>query len=401
MKALPPYSSLEKYWNHDTNTVFLNHGSFGSCPEVILKRQNKLREETEQDPVRAMTTDFESHYLENKEALAAFVGCKPTDIVFIRNTTEGVNTILHSLQLKEGDEILTHSHIYGACLEVLKYYAERYRCKLTIAEIPFPINRQGDITDAILRAVSPSTKIALIDHISSSTGIIFPVGEITQALESRGIEVLVDGAHAPGMVALNIPSIGASYYTGNCHKWICSPRGSALLYVREDKQDKIKPLQLSHYHDLYEGSNKHWSAQFIWPGTDDYSSYLMIKDSLQFMEGLFGSWEKLREHNRNLCLSARKLIADSIGVSLPAPEDMISHLSSIPVNEKPGIPEKYFNLTVPLKQKLMDSYRIQVPVFYFNKNSPGLYLRISVQAYNCYEQYEYLAESLREIKSKG
>ncbi|MBK9399966.1 MAG: aminotransferase class V-fold PLP-dependent enzyme [Bacteroidetes bacterium] len=397
MQPLPPYSSHEQHWNHDKNTVFLNHGSFGSCPAAILEKQYQLKIQIEKDPVLAMTENFESVYHENKEALAKFTGCDANDLVLIKNTTMGVNTILQSLTFEEGDEILTHSHAYGACVNVLKYYAELNKCKLIIADIPFPIAHEDELTRPLLNAVTSKTKLVLLDHITSATGIIFPVEKLTQQLESRGIEVLIDGAHAPGMVDLNIAAIGASYYTGNCHKWICSPRGSALLHVRKDKQHKIRPLQISHYHDLYSGTEKHWSAQFIWPGTDDYSAYFLIKDSIHYMQSILGSWEALRKNNRNLCLEARKLICEELQIEIPTPEHLIGHLASIPVRNHPDAPSKFFNMVAPLKKQLMEEYKIQVPVFYFHNKNPKLLLRISTQVYNSGEQYEYLAACMKKL----
>ena len=395
MLTLPPYSQHEKHWNHDKNIVFLNHGSFGSCPNAILDLQTQIRTRTELDPIRELVSNFEVNYHENKIALAQFVGSNPNDLVLMKNSTSGANTILNSLSFNEGDEILTHSHAYGACINVLKHYAEKQKCKLVIAEIPFPISSKEEIINAILNQVSSKTKFVLLDHITSATGIIFPVEKLTKELESSGIEVLVDGAHAPGMIDLNIEALGASYYIGNGHKWICSPRGSALMHVRKDKQFKIHPLQISHYNDLHEGTDAHWSAQFAWPGTDDYSSYLLLKDSIHYMENILGSWESLRKHNRTLCLEARKMICEKLNIEIPTPDSMIGHLASIPVQNNPETPSKFFNMITPLKQRLMDEYKIQVPVFYFDKTNPKLLLRISVQAYNSMEQFEYLGESLQ------
>lgn len=394
---LPPYSSFEKYWNHNKDIVFLNHGSFGSTPTSVLEKQTQLRTQMESDLVQFMTVDYEKLYWENKEALAQFIHCNANDLVLVRNATMGVNTILHSLQFNEGDEILSHSHAYGACQNTLKFYAERHKCKLTTASIPFPINNEDDIIDAFLKCVTPKTKLAMVDHITSATGIIFPVKKITKELESRGIEVLIDGAHAPGMIELNIEDIRASYYTGNCHKWICSPKGSALLHVRKDKQHKISPLQISHYHDLYTGTDKHWSAQFIWPGTEDFTAYLLINDSIEAMKKIYGSWEELRNKNRELCLKARKMVAQKAGTALPAPENMISHLSDILLDIKAEVPKSFMH-SLPLPRKrLLEEFKIQIPVFVVGGNSPKYYARIAVQAYNSWEQYEYLADCIENI----
>jgi isopenicillin-N epimerase len=398
---LPPYSSYEQHWHHDKNTVFLNHGSFGACPDKILQEQTQLQMRMEADPIRFMNDDFIRLYAENKKALANFVHADPDNMVLVRNATMGVNTILHSLDFSPGDEIITHSHAYGACNHAIEYYAKKAGASVVTAYIPFPIKSEDEVVEAFIRAITPRTKLAMVDHITSGTGLIFPVERIVNELESRGVEVLIDGAHAPGMVDLNLDKIGASYYTGNCHKWICSPKGSALLYVRKDKQEKIVPLQISHKNDLYAGSPAHWSAQFIWPGTEDFTAYFCIKSAIDFMGSLMGSWDALREHNRRICLSARKLIADRIDGSLPAPESMISHLSTILVDEHPELPEKFLGMNPPLKQRLLNEFNIQVPVFLFGGEQMKAWLRIAVQVYNSPEQYEYLAEALATIKRRG
>lgn len=397
-QKLPSYSSYESHWHHDPNTVFLNHGSFGACPDKILQLQQLLQQRLEKEPVKFMTDEFIDLYLENKKALAEFVGCHPDDLVFVRNATTGVNTIMNSLTFREDDEIVSHSHAYGACQNVLVHYAEKFGCKVINAEIPFPIQHENEVIEAFLKVVTPKTKLVMADHITSATGLVFPIEKLVKELEGRGIEVLVDGAHGPGMTHLELEKLGASYYTGNCHKWICSPKGSALLYVRKDKQSKINPLNISHKNDLFAGTDSHWSAQFIWPGTEDFSAYLCVKDSINYMGNLFGSWEELRERNRALCLSARKSIAAKTGTPLPAPDTMISHLANILVDEHAEMPAVTFNMMSPIKKILQEKYHIQVPVFLYNKNNLRAWVRIAVQAYNSPEQYEYLGDCLKEIK---
>ncbi|MFN8154215.1 MAG: aminotransferase class V-fold PLP-dependent enzyme [Bacteroidia bacterium] len=398
---LPPYSSYEQHWNHEKNTVFLNHGSFGGCPVPILEFQHALHRKMEKDLIRFMNEDFISGYAENKQALADFVHADTNDLVFVRNATMGVNTILHSLRFEEGDEIITHSHAYGACNNAIEYYAQKSGARIVVAKVPFPVESDEQIIQAFTDAVTPRTRLAMVDHITSGTGIIFPVERIVQELESRGVEVLVDGAHAPGMLNLNIDKIGASYYTGNCHKWICSPKGSALLHVRKDKQEKIVPLQISHKNDLYAGTPAHWSAQFIWPGTEDYTAYLCVKPAIAYMGSIMGNWETLRDHNRKLCLAARKMLAEKLELELPAPASMISHLSTMLVDENPELPARFFGMNPPLKQRLQREFHIQVPVFLFGGDKMKAWLRIAVQAYNSIEQYEYLADCLVKIRRKG
>lgn len=398
---LPSYSPYEQFWHHNKNTVFLNHGSFGACPDTILQEQHVLQQRLEEEPVKFMTDEFIDLYLENKNALADFTGCNPDDLVFVRNATTGVNTILNSLTFRAEDEILSHTHAYGACQLALMHYAEKYGSKVIQADIPFPIQHEDEVMDAFLKVISPKTKLAMVDHITSATGLVFPLEKLVRELEGRGIEVLVDGAHGPGMTPLAIEKLGASYYTGNCHKWICSPKGSALLYVRKDKQPKIHPLNISHKNDLFTGTDRHWSAQFIWPGTEDFSAYLCVKNSIAFMGSLMGSRDALRERNRSLCLAARKSIAEKIGTPLPAPDAMISHLGNILVDEHAETPAVTFNMMSPLKKVLQEEFHIQVPVFLFNKSHLRAWVRIAVQAYNSPEQYEYPGDVLAEIKRRN
>jgi len=397
MPVLPPYSRFDQFWKHREDTVFLNHGSFGNCPLPILEHQQVLQKRIEEDPVRFVTQDFEPLYHSNKLALAGFLAADQDNLVLIKNATQGVNTVLNSLLFTPGDELLTHSHVYGACMNALKHYAGKSGSHVVVADIPFPLNSPEEVISAVLSKTGPRTKIALIDHITSASGIIFPIKELVQELEARGIEVLVDGAHAPGMVELDLERLGASYYTGNCHKWICSPRGTAFLHVRKDKQEKIKPLQISHHNDSRNHSAGFWSDQFMWPGTDDYSGWCVLGESINFMGGLMGGWKQLQEHNRSLCLWGRKLIAEETGVPLPAPESMIGSLGTLPVKVAPETPSSFFNYQPPLKKRLLEDFGIQVPVFLTQWGQPRLWIRISAQAYNSREQFIYLLKCLKEL----
>ena len=399
-QSLPPFSNHSKHWALDPATVFLNHGSFGATPVEVLNKQATLRDQMESEPVRFMIRELEPLWWEAKSILGKFVGADPNHIVFVRNATMGVNTIIHSLQFNEGDEILTTNHIYGACLHTLNEYAKIKKFKVVIAEVPFPIADEEAVIAALRSKKTSKTKLVLIDHITSATGLIFPVEKIVRQFEAEGIEVLVDGAHAPGFLDLNLDDLAASYYVGNCHKWICSPKGSALLFVRPDKQNKIMPLQFSHVYDKKVDEKSKWSASFFWPGTDDCTAYLSIPFAIDFMGNLMGSWSALQTYNRELCLSARQLIAARLETALPAPAAMIGNLSNIlisPVNHPYEGP--YFNNIHPIQEKLFQDYKIEVPIFALPFSTRANWLRIAVQAYNSLEQYEYLADALYEIRA--
>ena len=397
---LPPYASYSKHWSLDQSTVFLNHGSFGATPIEVLNKQTNLRIQMESEPVRFMVRELEPLWWEAKRILGKFVGADPNHIVFVRNATMGVNTILHSLQFDEGDEILTTNHIYGACLHSLNEYAKIKKFKVVIAEVPFPIEDEQAVIDALQIKKSSKTKLVLIDHITSATGLIFPVEKIVRQFEEEGIEVLVDGAHAPGFLDLHLDELAASYYVGNCHKWICSPKGSALLYVRPDKQNKIMPLQFSHIYDKSVEENARWSASFFWPGTDDFTAYLSIPFAIDFMGNLMGSWSELQAYNRQLCLAARQLIADKLDTELPAPAYMIGNLSNILIGPtRQAYTGPFFNYINNIQEKLFVEYKIEVPIFTLPFSASANWVRIAVQAYNTIEQYEYLGTALQEIRA--
>lgn len=393
---LPPYSGFSRYWKHDPEIVFLNHGSFGSTPIEILKRQQELRTQMESESVRFMIRELYELYQISIDKLGDFIGADPNDLVFVKNATMGVNTIIHSLNWEKGDEILIHSHAYGACVNTIRHYASKFGVKIVCADIPFPLTMEEEIIDAFVKEVTPKTKLALIDHITSPTGIIFPVESLIEQLQRKGVDVLVDGAHAPGQVPLNINQLNAAYYVGNCHKWICSPKGSAFLQVRKDKQEKIFPLQISHEFDSPVRSEKKWQGKFFWPGTDDYTAYCCVGNAIEYMSQIGDGWKKIMETNRETTLKGRKLLSEILEVPLSAPDQMIANLATIPLREA-SAPEYGFNYISKLQEELFDRFKIEVPIVFFGKNNLRQYVRFATQLYNSIEQIEYLGNSLKSL----
>jgi isopenicillin-N epimerase len=394
---LPSYSEHIKHWALDQEIVFLNHGSFGATPKAITEKQIALLRRFEAEPIRFMVREMYDLYYSSLGKLAKFVGAKESNLVFLKNTTAGVNTILHSLKFDAGDEILIHSHAYGACVNTIKFYAEKNNVKVNCADIPFPIKSPDEVVEGFVKALTPKTKLVLLDHITSPTGIIFPVEQLTKIMREKNIEVLIDGAHAPGQLHLELDKLGADYYVGNCHKWICSPKGSALLHVREDKQKKILPMQISHNFDVPVAEEKKWQSQFFWPGTDDYTSYCLVGESIEYFENNFdGGWNAIRKYNRELTLKARKHIAGKVGTALPAPDEMIANLATIYLGEA-EVPPYGFNYISPLQEKLFSEYKIEVPCIFYNRAQPRQWVRITTQLYNSMEQSEYLADALSNL----
>lgn len=323
-----------------------------------------------------------------REQVAPFVGVQPSDLVFARNATEAVNAVLRSLHFEVGDELLTTNHTYGACANTLRYVAQRVGAKLVVADVPFPLTERSAVVDAVVRRVTPKTRLALLDHVTSATGLVFPIQTLVRELRDRGVETLIDGAHAPGMVDLDIEAIGAAYYAANFHKWLCAPKGAAMLWVRRDMQGRIVPCVVSH--GFAAPKEQRFQEMFDWTGTSDPSAWLCIPDAMREMADLVsGGWRTIRKNNRDLALYARDVLCGALGIDKPAPDDMIGALASIPL--PPG-PMGRRPADGPLYQALVQAgfETLVVP----SPDGQGRLLRVSAQLYNSPDQYERLAQTL-------
>lgn len=396
MRSLPtaPVASL---WSLDPEVIFLNHGSFGACPSEVQEGQRRLQARLERQPVRFFVREFEGLLDSARDELAAFIGADPADLVFVPNATTGVNAILRSLSFAPDDELLTTNHAYNACRNVLEHVAARTGARVTAAEVPFPIDSPEQVIEAVLAAVTPRTRLALIDHVTSPTGLVFPVDRIVGELAERGIDTLVDAAHAPGMLPLDLRSLGAAYFTANCHKWLCAPKGAAFLWVRRDKQAGIHPTTISHGANSPRTDRSRFQLEFDWTGTDDPTAYLAVPEAIRFLGSLLpGGWPELMGHNRSLALAARAALCDALDIPEPSPAAMIGSLASVPIPDgDPAAPTSAFG-TDPLEDQLLDRYRIQVPVVSWPA-PPKRLIRISAQVYNSPEQYGTLAAALIEL----
>src|SRR5262245_22996406 len=296
-------SSLARLWGLDGSVTFLNHGSFGACPLRVLERQQELRRRLEAEPVRFMIRELEAELDRARAALAAFVGADPDDLVFVPNATTGVNTVLRSLPLRAGDELLITNQAYNACHQALNAVAEQSGATVTVVPVPFPLRDASEIVDAVLAAVTPRTRLALLDHVTSPTGLVLPLERLVPALAERGVDSLVDGAHAPGMVPLDLRRLGAAYCTANCHKWPCPPKGAALLVVRGDRQSLVHPLVTSHGRNSPRRDRSRFQLEFGWTGTDDPTACLCVPDALEHLGAqLPGGWPQLMRANHELAL---------------------------------------------------------------------------------------------------
>jgi len=383
-------------WLLDPQVVFLNHGSFGACPRVVLERQREFRERMERRPVQFLHRELEGLLEAARGALAQFLGADPANLVFVANATEGVNTVLRSLEFKPGDELLVTDQEYNACRNALNFTAAREGATVTVAEVPFPLKSPDDAVEAVLRRAGPRTRLALLDHVTSQTGMVLPLTRLVKELAARGIDTLVDGAHAPGMVPLNMREIGAAYYTGNCHKWLCAPKTAGFLHVRADLQKSIHPLSISHGANSPRSDRSRFELEFGWTGTLDPSARLCVAESLRYLGSLLpGGWPEIMARNRELALAARDVLCRALHIEAPRPDEFIGSLASVPLPDPPSsqkpVPPLYLD---PLQNRLREKHGIEVPILYWPAY-PKRLLRISAQLYNSLPQYELLAEALQ------
>jgi isopenicillin-N epimerase len=387
----------QDFWQLDPAVTFLNHGSFGSCPQPVLNFQRAIQDRLERQPVRFLVDEVEPLWDDARRVLAEFVGADTDDLVFVPNATTGVNTVLRSLEFKPGDEVLVTDHVYNACRCALEFVLARVGGRMVHVNIPFPLTSSQRVVDNVLAGVTERTRLVMLDHVTSSTGLVFPLEKIIPALTARGIETLIDGAHAPGMIPLHLKKLGATYYTGNCHKWLCSPKGAALLYVQRDRQAQIRPLVISHGANSPRDHSR-FLLEFSWTGTGDFSPWLSVPESLRVIgELLPGGWPAVMQRNRALALAARDVLCAALNIPPPCPDDMIGTLAAVPLPDMTtadiaGIS----NGLDPLRGKLLREHGIEVPVFPWPA-PPKRWLRVSAQLYNSLPQYQKLAGVLQEM----
>jgi isopenicillin-N epimerase len=384
---------MREHWVLDPEIRFLNHGSFGACPRAVLDAQTELRNRLEREPVAFFMRQLPGLLDAAREEVAAFVGARPEDMGFVRNATTGVNAVLRSLRLEPGDELLVTDHGYNACTNVARHVAERAGARVVVAAVPFPLRSEDEVVDAVLGAASERTRLALLDHVTSPTGLVLPLARIVRALAERGIDALVDGAHAPGMLDLDVSAIGAAWYTANFHKHTCAPKGAAMLWAREDKQADLHPAVISHGYNSGR-DRKRWLEEMDWQGTDDPTPWLCVPVALRHVGGLVdGGWPAVRARNHALAMRGREILCEALGVDAPAPESMIGTLAAVPLWDAEESAVGSALELDPLQVALFEEERIQVPLMPWPR-APKRLVRISAYLYNRVEEYEALAAAL-------
>jgi isopenicillin-N epimerase len=368
-------------WLLDPEVAFLNHGSFGATPRAVLAEQDRWRALMECHPTHFMSEELPPALRAASARLAAFVGARAEDLVFVENATAGCNVVLRSLSFAPGDEILVTDHGYAAVRKAAEYVAARAGARVIEAAVPFPLADATQVVAAVAGHLGPRTRLAIFDHITSPTAVIFPVRELTALCRAAGVPVLIDGAHALGMLSLDVPSVGADWYTGNCHKWLMAPKGSAFLWVAPDRQADTRPLVISH------GYGEGFAAEFAWVGTRDPSAWLSVPAAIDFHERLGGG--QLRERNATLAREQATLLARAWATERGAPDALTGSMAAVRLpRREPATPDH----ALALRRELFDDHRIEVPVTAF---AGALWARISAHAYNRPEDYARLAAYFR------
>ena len=374
-------------WTLDPAVTYLNHGSFGACPAEVLAVQREWRDRLEREPVTFLDRELEDHLDHARDALGAFLGADPEGLAFVPNATTASNAVLRSLRFEPGDELLTSDHEYNATLNTIRNAADRDGARLVIAALPFPTSGDEEILEAILAAVTPRTRLAILSHVMSPTGLVLPIERIVRELETRGIDTLVDGAHAPGMVPLTLDALGAAYYTGNGHKWLCGPKGAAFLWVRADRRERIHPTTVSHGANATRTDRPRFRLEFDWVGTGDPTAALSLPAAIDWMAGLEpGGWPAIMAANHALALEARDRLTALVGSDAPAPDELVGSMAAVPI---PGLGTDQD--AASLHEALYDDDRIEVPIVPFPvpaaRPSPtdpprAVLVRVSAQRYN-------------------
>ncbi len=373
------WPEVRDLWALDPTIAFLNHGSFGATPQPVLDRQVSLRSELERNPVEFLSRRLPDLLADARGRVATFLNADPGGLAFVPNATAGVNTVLASLSLRPGDRLLTTDHVYGAVRNAMRHACDRSGASLVEVHVP-PTAPEDDVVERIAGAVDERAKLVIVDHVTSPTALVLPVQAVVAACRAHGVPVLVDAAHAPGMLPMDVAGLGADYWTGNLHKWVCAPKGSAVLWVAPEHRDRLHPLPISH------GYGGGFIEEFDWTGTADPTPYLAAPAAVHLLDGL--GWPRLRRHNHALALAGRDLVARALGTEPPVADERFGAMS---VAELPARLAGSEAEGLALQRWLYDEQRIEVALTTWAGRG---FVRLSAHAYNAPEEYERLAAAL-------
>jgi isopenicillin-N epimerase len=373
-------------WALDAEYLTVNHGSFGATPIRVLAAQAEWRRRMEAQPTRFMCKVLPDALRAAAERLAGFVGGAAENLAFVVNATDGCNAVLHSRRFRAGDEIVLLSHAYGAVRNAVRYVCDVSGARMVVVDLPFPRVADDDAVARVAAALTPRTRLAVLDHITSQSALVLPVGRMIAACHAAGVPVLIDGAHAPGQVDLDVTALDADWYVGNCHKWMMAPKGCAFLVARPDRQADLHPLAISH------GYGGGFRAEFDWTGTWDPSAFLAIGAAIDFCDWLGGP--ALRARNAALAAEAAALVAGLLGTETGGGNAVAGAMAVVrlPV-EGPASEER----ALRLRDRVLDA-GCDVPI---HANEGGIWMRLSAQAYNELNDYRGLAGVVEAVLRAG
>ncbi len=369
-------------WALDPGVAYLNHGGFGATPVRVLADQQAWRDALERNPV-----DFLLHQLPElldgvRAQVAAFLGADQEGLVLVDNATTGMQTVIAQARLEPGDDVLTTDHCYPAVLAQLHRAAGAAGAVVRIAPVPLPAGGRRAVAEAVLAGLTPRTRLVVVDHVASCSGLVFPVEEIVAECQRLCVPVLVDGAHATGMLPVDLGKLGADFWVGNLHKWVCAPKASAALHAAPQWREMLRPLVASH------GTAEGYLPSFAWTGTRDPSAALAVPAALAFF-GEVG-WQAVREHNNELALQGARLVARRIGTDPPDDTELAAAMRLVPLLVPLSEAEAR-----DLERRLLAEHGVVVPV---TCHGGWRWLRLSAQLYNALSDYERLADALGRLE---
>ena len=383
---------LEHWWL-DPEAVYLNHGTVGVTPRRVLDAQLALRQTIERHPARfllrelmsldAVPPETPTRLRAAAESVGAFLGANGYDIAFVDNASAGVNAVLRSLRLQPGDEILLFDQAYGAVGRTAAYVAREQGAHVVTVPLPFPVIDEADVIAALEAGLSPHTRLAVLDHVTSETALVLPLQQMAALCRSRHVPVLADGAHAPGAIALDIPALGVDWYVANLHKWAFAPRGCGVLWAAPDRREGLHPSVISW------GLDVGWHQEFDWTGTRDPTPFLCAPAGIEFMTGFLGL-QAMREHNHALAWRAAQRLAARSALDWATPENMVGCMATAPLQSQLG---SVAADAARLKDWLLFERRIEIPVI---ARDGRLWARVSAQVYNDDDDIDRLVDALDE-----
>lgn len=370
----------------DPEIVFLNHGSFGACPRPVFEAYQAWQRKLERQPVLFLGREMRQYDQQARQALGEYLHSEADNLVFVPNATHGVNIVARSLDLRPGDEILTTDHEYGACDNTWEFLCKKRGAHYIHQPLGLPLGNEEEIIEQLWQGVTPRTRLIFLSQITSPTALILPVQAICQRARQEGILTLVDGAHAPGQIEVNLEAIGADFYTGNCHKWMLSPKGAAFLYTRREAQNLIEPLVVSWGYSADESTS--YGSRYLdlltWTGTKDPSAALSVPDAIRFMQE--HNWQAVRADCHALAVETRRRLNALTGLPALCGDDGFCQMFSARLPELTDL--------VRLKERLYDEFRIEIPTILWNGQK---LIRVSIQAYNSRSDADALVTALKTL----